>query len=97
VSRSAPRQASQRLAQRWSGRLHALIDERDALEPAFSPYDLLRFGSATSRDTWIDAMRRRFPVMKLMTSTADRQAKMLMLELQSTMRERESQLAAPSA
>jgi hypothetical protein len=45
----------------WSTRLHALIDELDALEPAFTPYDRLRFGSPTSRDTCIDAMRARFP------------------------------------
>lgn len=45
----------------WYGRLHALIDELDALEPAFTPYDRLRFGGPTSRDTCIDAMRARFP------------------------------------
>jgi uncharacterized protein DUF6058 len=46
---------------RWSGRLHALIDELDALEPAFTAYDRLRFDSPTSRDTCIDEMRARFP------------------------------------
>ncbi|MET7643612.1 DUF6058 family natural product biosynthesis protein [Streptomyces sp. NPDC005426] len=46
---------------RGSGRLHALIDELDALEPAFTGYDRLRFGGPTSRDTCIDAMRARFP------------------------------------
>lgn len=45
----------------WYGRLHALIDELDALEPAFTAYDRLRFDSPTSRDTCIDAMRARFP------------------------------------
>jgi hypothetical protein len=45
----------------WSRRLHALIDELDALEPAFTAYDRLRFNSPTSRDTCIDAMRARFP------------------------------------
>lgn len=45
----------------WSARLHALIDELDALEPAFTAYDRLRFGGPTSRDTYIDAMRARFP------------------------------------
>ena len=45
----------------WSERLHALIDELDALEPAFTAYDRLRFDSPTSRDTCIDAMRARFP------------------------------------
>ncbi|MCP9991053.1 DUF6058 family natural product biosynthesis protein [Streptomyces albogriseolus] len=46
---------------RWSERLHALVDELDALEPAFTPYDRLRFGGPTSRDTCIDAVRARFP------------------------------------
>ncbi|MBM7491403.1 hypothetical protein JOD64_002625 [Micromonospora luteifusca] len=45
----------------WSERLHAFIDELDALEPAFTAYDRLRFGGPTSRDTCIDAMRARFP------------------------------------
>ncbi|THA68268.1 hypothetical protein E6R60_31585 [Streptomyces sp. A0642] len=46
---------------RWYGRLHALVDELDALEPAFTAYDRLRFGGPTSRDTCIDAIRTRFP------------------------------------
>ncbi|GAA4579579.1 hypothetical protein GCM10023194_05550 [Planotetraspora phitsanulokensis] len=45
----------------WSERLHALIDELDALEPAFTAYDRLRFNSPTSRDTCIRGMRTRFP------------------------------------
>ncbi|MFE2990626.1 DUF6058 family natural product biosynthesis protein [Streptomyces sp. NPDC059262] len=45
----------------WSERLHALVDELDTLEPAFTAYDRLRFGGPTSRDTCIDAMRTRFP------------------------------------
>ncbi|MFF7240138.1 DUF6058 family natural product biosynthesis protein [Streptomyces collinus] len=48
-------------SKQWSRRLHALIDELDALEPAFTAYDRLRFGGPTSRDTCIDAMRARFP------------------------------------
>ncbi|MET8584196.1 DUF6058 family natural product biosynthesis protein [Streptomyces collinus] len=48
-------------SEQWSERLHALIDELDALEPAFTAYDRLRFGGPTSRDTCIDAMRARFP------------------------------------
>ncbi|MEU6338851.1 DUF6058 family natural product biosynthesis protein [Streptomyces cellulosae] len=44
-----------------SGHLHALVDELDALEPAFTAYDRLRFGGPTSRDTCIDAVRARFP------------------------------------
>ena len=45
----------------WSARLHALVDELDALEPAFTGYDRLRFGGPTSRDTCIDAVRARHP------------------------------------
>ncbi|MGW0699203.1 DUF6058 family natural product biosynthesis protein [Streptomyces sp. NPDC002867] len=45
----------------WTARLHALIDELDALEPAFTGYDRLRFGGPTSRDVCIDAMRARYP------------------------------------
>lgn len=45
----------------WSERLHLLIDELDALEPAFTGYDRLRFGGPTSRDICVDAMRARFP------------------------------------
>ncbi|WP_414079781.1 DUF6058 family natural product biosynthesis protein [Streptomyces sp. CL7] len=46
---------------RWSERLHALVDELDALEPPFTAYDRLRFGGPTSRDTCVDAVRARFP------------------------------------
>ncbi|WP_030343029.1 DUF6058 family natural product biosynthesis protein [Streptomyces sp. NRRL S-1022] len=46
---------------RWLDRLHALVDELDTLEPAFTAYDRLRFGGPTSRDTCIDAVRARFP------------------------------------
>ncbi|WP_371502487.1 DUF6058 family natural product biosynthesis protein [Kitasatospora sp. NBC_00374] len=45
----------------WSSRLHALVDELDALEPQFADYDRLRFGGPTSRDLCIDAVRARFP------------------------------------
>ncbi|NWF28436.1 hypothetical protein HW130_19550 [Streptomyces sp. PKU-EA00015] len=45
----------------WTARLHALIDELDTLEPAFTGYDRLRFGGPTSRDVCIDAMRARYP------------------------------------
>ncbi|MCX2181363.1 hypothetical protein KV205_12595 [Streptomyces sp. SKN60] len=45
----------------WAAALHALVDELDALEPDFAPYDRLRFGGPTSRDTWVDAVRARFP------------------------------------
>jgi hypothetical protein len=36
--------------------LRVLVDELDALEPAFTAYDRLRFGGPTSRDTCIDAV-----------------------------------------
>ncbi|WP_344534871.1 DUF6058 family natural product biosynthesis protein [Streptomyces albiaxialis] len=42
-------------------RLHALVDELDALVPEFTGYDRLRFGGPTSRDTCVDAPRARFP------------------------------------
>ncbi|MER8047741.1 DUF6058 family natural product biosynthesis protein [Streptomyces sp. NPDC094032] len=45
----------------WSAALHALVDELDGLEPAFTPYDRLRFGGPTSRDVCVDAVRERFP------------------------------------
>ncbi|MGO4635432.1 DUF6058 family natural product biosynthesis protein [Streptomyces sp. 2RAF24] len=45
----------------WSAALHALVDELDGLEPDFAPYDRLRFGGPTSRDTCVDAVRSRFP------------------------------------
>jgi hypothetical protein len=45
----------------WTHRLHALIDELDALEPPFTAYDRLRFGGPVSRDRCIDAMRARYP------------------------------------
>ncbi|QNP63386.1 hypothetical protein IAG43_10865 [Streptomyces genisteinicus] len=45
----------------WSARLHALVDELDALEHAFTAYDRLRFGGPTSRDLYIDAVRARYP------------------------------------
>ncbi|MCX4986373.1 DUF6058 family natural product biosynthesis protein [Streptomyces sp. NBC_00572] len=45
----------------WRAALHARVDELDALEPAFTAYDRLRFGGPTSRDTCVDAARARFP------------------------------------
>ncbi|MET9953806.1 DUF6058 family natural product biosynthesis protein [Streptomyces sp. NPDC006339] len=45
----------------WSAAVHALVDELDALLPAFAPYDRLRFGGPTSRDVCVDAVRARFP------------------------------------
>ncbi len=45
----------------WAERLHALVNELDGLEPAFTAYDRLRFGGPTSRDTCVDAVRARHP------------------------------------
>ncbi|MFF3837740.1 DUF6058 family natural product biosynthesis protein [Streptomyces sp. NPDC001930] len=45
----------------WRAALHARVDELDALEPAFTAYDRLRFGGPTSRDTCVDAPRALFP------------------------------------
>jgi hypothetical protein len=45
----------------WLERLHALVDDLDAIEPPFAPYDRLRFGGPVSRDRLIDAVRRRYP------------------------------------
>ncbi|SBT40127.1 DUF6058 family natural product biosynthesis protein [Micromonospora auratinigra] len=45
----------------WRERLHGWVDELDALEPAFTGYDRLRFGGPTSRDTHVDAVRARWP------------------------------------
>ncbi|MFF4169561.1 DUF6058 family natural product biosynthesis protein [Streptomyces sp. NPDC001744] len=46
----------------WRVALHARVDALDALEPAFTEYDRLRFGGSTSRDTCVDAPRARFPL-----------------------------------
>jgi hypothetical protein len=45
----------------WLARLHALVDELDALEPPFAPYDRLRFGGPVSRDRLIDHVRQHYP------------------------------------
>ena len=45
----------------WLAALHERVDELDALEPPFAPYDRLRFGGAVSRDTLITDVRRSFP------------------------------------
>ncbi|KQX49864.1 MULTISPECIES: DUF6058 family natural product biosynthesis protein [unclassified Streptomyces] len=45
----------------WRAALHARVDELDALEPAFTAYDRLRFGGPTSRDTCVDRPRVLFP------------------------------------
>ena len=45
----------------WLTRLHLLVDELDAVEPPFAPYDRLRFGGPVSRDRLIDGVRASFP------------------------------------
>ncbi|MEV8585628.1 DUF6058 family natural product biosynthesis protein [Streptomyces sp. NPDC051180] len=45
----------------WRAALHARVDALDALEPAFTAYDRLRFGGPTSRDTCVDAPRALYP------------------------------------
>ena len=45
----------------WLVALHRLVDELDTLEPPFAAYDRLRFGGPISRDTCINAIRKRFP------------------------------------
>lgn len=46
----------------WLARLHASVDELDALELPFAPhYDELRFGAPSSRSVYIDAVRDRYP------------------------------------
>lgn len=44
----------------WLEHLHALVDELDVLETAFTGYDRLRFGRPTSREICIDAIRDRY-------------------------------------
>jgi Family of unknown function (DUF6058) len=44
---------------RWSDRLTALVDELDALEREFAPYDRRRWGSV-SRDRLITAVRKKY-------------------------------------
>ncbi len=46
----------------WLAQLHRLIDDLDALEPPFAPYDRLRFGGPVSRDRLITVPRRRYPL-----------------------------------
>jgi hypothetical protein len=46
----------------WLERLHGLVDELDAIEPPFAPYDRLRFGGPVSRDRLITAPRRDHPL-----------------------------------
>jgi hypothetical protein len=45
----------------WLARLHAFIDQLDAIEPPFAPYDRLRFGGPVSRDRRITEPRARYP------------------------------------
>jgi hypothetical protein len=52
----APGQLPGRLAD-----LHRAVDELDALEPPFAPYDQLRFDGPNSRDRCITEVRARYP------------------------------------
>jgi hypothetical protein len=45
----------------WLTSLHDLVDQLDAIEPPFAPYDRLRFGGPVSRDRLITETRRAFP------------------------------------
>jgi hypothetical protein len=45
----------------WRTKLHRFVDELDALEPPFAPYDRLRFGGPVSRDRLITNPRRDYP------------------------------------
>jgi hypothetical protein len=42
----------------WRVRLTTLVDELDALEPPFAPYDRLRNGGPVSRDLFVTAVRK---------------------------------------
>jgi hypothetical protein len=59
----------------WLEHLHSLVDELDAIEPPFAPYDRLRFGGPVSRDRLIDEVRQRFPRegVSRISATDDRQ------------------------
>jgi Family of unknown function (DUF6058) len=45
----------------WLAALHEQVDELDALEPPFAPYDRRRFGGLVSRDRLVDAPRADYP------------------------------------
>ncbi|WP_390624106.1 DUF6058 family natural product biosynthesis protein [Fodinicola feengrottensis] len=45
----------------WLDQLHDWVDQLDVLAPAYTGYDVLRFGGPTGRQTNIDAIRAKFP------------------------------------
>ena len=45
----------------WRDNLRAAVDELDALEREFAPYDRVRFGGPVSRDRLITGARERYP------------------------------------
>lgn len=45
----------------WVDQLHDWVDELDQLSPAYTGYDVLRFGGPTGRQKNIDAVRATFP------------------------------------
>jgi len=49
-------------APEWRRALQVAVDELDALERPFARFDRIRFGRPCTRDTHIDAVRRRFPL-----------------------------------
>ena len=68
---SAALETADRDSAEWRQELHALVDELDALEPPFAPYDRLRFGGPVSRDRLISDVRQQYP-LEVATKTATR-------------------------
>jgi hypothetical protein len=44
----------------WQSELRSMVDELDALERPFAAYDRVRFGSPSSRERLITAVRREY-------------------------------------
>jgi len=49
---------------RWLTDLKESVDELDRLEREFCAFDRTYFGRPVSRDTYINAVRERFPVLR---------------------------------
>jgi uncharacterized protein DUF6058 len=45
----------------WGNSVRAAVDELDALERDFAPYDRIRFGGPVSHDRLVDGARKRYP------------------------------------
>jgi hypothetical protein len=54
---------AQRDSPDWRASLRTAVDELDALEREFAPYDRIRFGGPVSRDRLIAAVRERYPAV----------------------------------